>query len=71
MTNAHPNHPWTRYVALGDSFTEGIGDPEPESVGGNRGWADRLAEVLSDGQPDFSYANLAVRGKILSQISGE
>lgn len=63
MTNEHPNHPWTRYVALGDSFTEGIGDPEPESVGGNRGWADRVAEVLTDGQPDFSYANLAVRGK--------
>ena len=49
MTNAHLNHPWMRYVALGDSFTEGIGDPEPESVGGNRGWADRVAEVLSDG----------------------
>ena len=71
MTNEHLNHPWTRYVALGDSFTEGIGDPEPESVGGNRGWADRVAEVLTDGQPDFSYANLAVRGKILSQISDE
>ena len=38
---------------------------------GNRGWADRVAEVLTDGQPDFSYANLAVRGKILSQISDE
>ncbi|TFD04161.1 SGNH/GDSL hydrolase family protein [Cryobacterium sp. TMT1-66-1] len=71
MINAYLNYPWTRYVALGDSFTEGIGDPEPESVGGNRGWADRVAEVLSDGQPDFSYANLAVRGKILSRISDE
>ncbi|WP_369852378.1 SGNH/GDSL hydrolase family protein [Cryobacterium sp. Y82] len=71
MTNAYLNHPWTRYVALGDSFTEGIGDPEPECVGGNRGWADRVAEVLSDDQPDFGYANLAVRGKILSQISDE
>lgn len=30
-------HPWRRYVALGDSFTEGIGDPEPESPGGYRG----------------------------------
>ncbi|SDK16031.1 hypothetical protein SAMN05216282_103147 [Cryobacterium psychrotolerans] len=39
-------HPWSRYVALGDSFTEGIGDPEPASPGGHRGWADRVAEVL-------------------------
>ena len=29
-------HPWTRYVAMGDSFTEGIGDPEPASPGGHR-----------------------------------
>ncbi|HEV7950181.1 MAG TPA: SGNH/GDSL hydrolase family protein, partial [Glaciihabitans sp.] len=40
-------HPWSRYVALGDSFTEGIGDPEPASPGGFRGWADRVAEVLA------------------------
>ncbi|WP_233255407.1 SGNH/GDSL hydrolase family protein [Naasia lichenicola] len=64
-------HPWLRYVALGDSFTEGIGDPEPESVGGNRGWADRVAEVLAESAPDFAYANLAVRGKLLHQIVTE
>ncbi len=61
-------HPWRRYVALGDSFTEGIGDPNPESVGGNRGWADRVAEELSRGCGSFSYANLAVRGRLLQQI---
>ena len=49
-------HPWSRYVALGDSFTEGIGDPEPASPGGHRGWADRVAEVLSAGTDDFAYA---------------
>jgi lysophospholipase L1-like esterase len=65
------HHPWTRYVALGDSFTEGIGDPEPESPGGFRGWADRVAEVLSLGSDDFAYANLAVRGKLLRQIAEE
>ena len=59
---------WHRYVALGDSFTEGLGDPEPASPGGNRGWADRVAEVLSQQVPEFSYANLAVRGKLLQQI---
>lgn len=62
-------HPWTRYVAIGDSFTEGIGDPEPESVGGYRGWADRIAEVLAIQTSDFAYANLAVRGQLLQQIS--
>ncbi len=59
-------HPWRRYVAIGDSFTEGIGDPEPGSPGGHRGWADRVAEVLAAVRPDFAYANLAVRGKLLA-----
>src|SRR5688572_26677286 len=66
-----PQHPWTRYVALGDSFTEGIGDPEPRSVGGHRGWADRVAEVLSSQTDDFAYANLAIRGRLLQQILDE
>jgi lysophospholipase L1-like esterase len=65
-------HPWRRYVALGDSFTEGIGDPEPLSPGGHRGWADRVAEVLSDtADGEFSYANLAIRGRLLQQILDE
>src|SRR5690606_18182916 len=64
-------HPWTRYVALGDSFTEGIGDPEPLRPGGNRGWADRVAEVLAAQAEDFSYANLAIRGRLLQQIIDE
>lgn len=64
-------HPWSRYVALGDSFTEGIGDPEPRSPGGNRGWADRVAEVLSAKTDDFAYANLAIRGRLLQQIIDE
>jgi lysophospholipase L1-like esterase len=62
-------HPWSRYVAIGDSFTEGIGDPEPGSPGGHRGWADRVAEVLSAQTEDFAYANLAVRGRLLQQIA--
>jgi lysophospholipase L1-like esterase len=61
-------HPWRRYVALGDSFTEGVGDPDPRSPGGVRGWADRVAEELSIGHEDFAYANLAVRGLLLEQI---
>lgn len=64
-------HPWSRYVALGDSFTEGIGDPEPRSAGGHRGWADRVAEVLAVKTDDFTYANLAIRGRLLHQIIDE
>ncbi|MCU1551072.1 MAG: hydrolase family protein [Glaciihabitans sp.] len=64
-------HPWTRYVAIGDSFTEGIGDPESRSPGGFRGWADRVAEVLSAKTGDFAYANLAIRGRLMDQIFDE
>lgn len=63
--------PWTRYVAVGDSFTEGVGDPSPDSPGGLRGWADRFAEVLHEKNPELAYANLAVRGKLIQQIMDE
>lgn len=58
-------------MAMGDSFTEGIGDPEPSIPGGFRGWADRLAEELSRDRDDFRYANLAIRGRLLGQILDE
>ncbi|CAH0156175.1 SGNH/GDSL hydrolase family protein [Microbacterium foliorum] len=61
-------HPWRRFVAVGDSFTEGIGDPYPDVPGMHRGWADRVAEVLATDVDDFAYANLAVRGKLIAQI---
>ncbi|MFC4590328.1 SGNH/GDSL hydrolase family protein [Sphaerisporangium corydalis] len=54
------------YVALGDSFTEGLNDPGRD--GHYRGWADRVAERLAELEPGFRYANLAVRGKLLDQI---
>ena len=73
------------YAAIGDSFTEGVGDPGPD--GGFVGWADRLAVLLADELPgaatgsgtrsadyphgDFRYANLAVRGRLLDQIVEE
>jgi len=66
ITNEGP-HPWRRYVAIGDSFTEGIGDPD-DTGDGHRGWADRVAEVLASQVDDFAYANLAVRGKLIAQI---
>jgi len=65
--------PFHRYVALGDSFTEGVGDPAPDRPNGLRGWADRVAEVLAvqEGAEDFGYANLAIRGRKLKPIVDE
>ena len=57
-------------VALGDSFTEGVGDPWPDRSE-CRGWADRLAEILAAQEPDLRYANLAIRGKMLAQVLDE
>ncbi|MFI0938429.1 SGNH/GDSL hydrolase family protein [Streptomyces sp. NPDC021020] len=75
------------YAAVGDSFTEGVGDPGPD--GTFTGWADRLAVLLADRHEDaleraaaaapgavtagqdFRYANLAVRGRLLDRIVAE
>jgi len=57
------------FVAIGDSFTEGLNDAGPG--GGFRGWADRLAGLLAAEYPGLRYANLAVRGKLLRQIVAE
>ena len=57
---------YTRFIALGDSMTEGMSD---EIVDGKyRGWADRVADSLARNNPDFTYMNLAVRGKLLKQV---
>ncbi|WP_329390779.1 SGNH/GDSL hydrolase family protein [Streptomyces sp. NBC_01716] len=59
----------TSFVALGDSFTEGMSDLQPD--GSYRGWADLLAARLAARTPGFRYANLAVRGKLIGQILDE
>jgi lysophospholipase L1-like esterase len=58
-----------RYVAVGDSQTEGLNDGDQKT--GYRGWADRLAELLAAQEPQFRYANLAVRGRLTAQIRAE
>lgn len=58
-----------RYVALGDSTTEGMDDPRPD--GTYRGWADRLAERLTQDNPNLLYANLAIRGRRTAQVREE
>ncbi|WP_055551437.1 SGNH/GDSL hydrolase family protein [Streptomyces sp. NBRC 110028] len=63
------NPTYTSFVAVGDSFTEGMSDALPD--GGYRGWADLLAARLAARTPGFRYANLAVRGKLIGQIVDE
>ncbi|OZV80217.1 GDSL family lipase [Micromonospora echinospora] len=58
---------WRSFVAVGDSFTEGMDDAYPD--GTYRGWADLVATRLAaEAGPDFRYANLAVRGKLFPQV---
>ncbi|MET9600184.1 SGNH/GDSL hydrolase family protein [Streptomyces sp. NPDC006459] len=61
------NASYTSFVAVGDSFTEGMSDLLPD--GSYRGWADLLAARLAAREPGFRYANLAVRGKLIGQIA--
>ncbi len=63
-----------KYLAMGDSFTEGVGDPHPLDDGSGdlvRGWADRLAADWSATAPELRYANLSVRGRLLQGILDE
>ncbi|MET8049874.1 SGNH/GDSL hydrolase family protein [Streptosporangium sp. NPDC005286] len=64
-----PSDDHLRFVALGDSQTEGLGDGD-DTVG-LRGWADRLAERLALHDPGVQYANLAVRGRLAAQVHRE
>ena len=57
---------YERYVAIGDSTSEGLDDPDGR--GGYRGWANRLAERLAERQGSVLYANLAIRGRTTRQI---
>jgi lysophospholipase L1-like esterase len=61
---------WRSFVAMGDSFSEGMTDPYPD--GTYRGWADLVAARLAlDSGPAFGYANLAIRGRLLDKVLAE
>lgn len=66
MITAVPRPYFSRYVALGDSSTEGIDDPD--GAGGYRGWSQRLAERIHALQGNLLYANLGVRGLTTVQV---
>jgi lysophospholipase L1-like esterase len=62
---------WRNFVAVGDSFTEGMDDPYPAG-GTYRGWADLVATRLAaEAGPDFRYANLAIRGRLFPGVVAE
>ncbi len=69
MTDA--DRAYRRFVAIGDSWTEGVGDPDRTRPNGLRGWADRVAEVLAARSDDFGYANFAVRGRRVHELLDE
>lgn len=59
---------YSSYVAIGDSFTEGYGDELPD--GSVRGWADLVALGLAlASEETVTYANLAIRGRLLAPIA--
>ena len=58
------------FLALGDSFTEGMED-DLGPDGRHRGWADRVAAALAVERPALVYGNLAVRGRLLDQVIAE
>lgn len=57
---------YSRYVAIGDSSTEGLDDRD--GAGGYRGWADRLAAQVAATSPGLRYANLGVRGRLVREV---
>ncbi len=62
---------WSRYVALGDSITEGLCDDSRQVPGEVRGWADRLALLLAhagERSEPLLYANLAVRSRTIPDV---
>jgi lysophospholipase L1-like esterase len=69
MPESNPVPVIETFVAIGDSFTEGLEDYAPG--GGLRGWADLVAAALAAQRPGLRYANLAVRGKLLAQVVAE
>jgi lysophospholipase L1-like esterase len=61
---------YSSFIAIGDSFTEGVGDDLPD--GRQRGWADFVALGLALASPEpVRYANLAIRGRKLTPILTE
>jgi lysophospholipase L1-like esterase len=60
---------YNQFIVCGDSYSEGMTD---EVVDGQfRGWADRAADEMAMHSKNFTYANLAIRGKTVTQVIEE
>ncbi|MEU3609785.1 SGNH/GDSL hydrolase family protein [Streptomyces sp. NPDC035033] len=57
-----------RFVALGDSFTEGVGD---RAAGAWRGWAALLADGLAGPGQRLEFVNLAVSGALGADVADD
>src|SRR4051812_2182460 len=58
--------PWRRYVAIGDSLTEGLGDPVdgyPDMT-----WPEATAHAFQQLHPDFKFLNLGKRYLTARQV---
>ncbi|MFY2859891.1 SGNH/GDSL hydrolase family protein [Mycobacterium sp. THU-M104] len=60
---------YCRYVAMGDSQTEGLWDGD--DAAGLLGFADRLAVMIDALHPGLLYANLAIRGTRIADVLAE
>jgi lysophospholipase L1-like esterase len=60
---------YSRYVAIGDSQTEGLWDGDDST--GLVGFADRFAMMVDAHHPGLTYANLAVRGRRIKDLLDE
>ena len=78
LRDAHlPGQEWFDVdAAVGDSFSEGMSEPDPRTPDAYLGWADRLADAIArrleesqgGAAASFRYANLAVRGRKLDDV---
>lgn len=62
-------HPWRRFVVVGDSIAEGVGDPLPGYT--PLGWADRVAEELDAAVPGLVALNLGRRNLRTAEVLAE
>lgn len=66
INNKRGIHMWKRFVAIGDSFTEGIGD-EVEGIA-LKSWVDHFVQLCAF---DIEYANFAKRGLVTKEIRSQ
>lgn len=66
LTELLTGAPWRRFAVLGDSISEGIGDPSPGYA--TVPWADRVANSLRSVQPQLGYLNTGRMGATSAQV---